>query len=643
MSYIPRILIVDDEPQVCESLKRLLKRQGYDIFTAISGKEALEILAAGSFDLILLDLIIPDMDGFQIMDHISSQSYEIFTIVITGDASIESAVKALKKGAYDYLKKPFEYEELLKRVGNALNQKKLDYEKKVIDGKLERSEERYQYLVQNSPDIIYMLDNNGKFTFINITVQQLLGYPPEELIGKHFTSIVHEEHLEKAGRFLTEKNTNSRATSNIELKLKVYDNSIMFKLFEINCSNIEFKPVEEGKKVFGTYGVARDITYRKQLEDQLQHAKKMEAIGTLAGGIAHDFNNVLMGIMGYTSLLLSEIDPGVPYYTKLKSIEQHVSSGANLTKQLLGFARGGKYDIKPANINEIIEKTSSMFGQTNKEITINCKYQKNTWVVDVDEGQIEQVLLNLYVNASQAMPKGGYIYIETENTVIIDEQHSEQLNLTTGDYIRITIRDTGIGMDREIQQRVFEPFFTTQETAKGTGLGLASVYSIVKNHGGNVTVHSKKGVGTTFTIYIPASDKSIVKEEKPSEDIIKGSETVLLVDDEPTMIDVGVEILETIGYKALTARNGIEALKIYAQNRENIDIVIIDLIMPQMGGGELYDKIKAFDPEAKILLSSGYSIDGEASKIMQRGCNGFIQKPFGIKEISQKLREILDQ
>ena len=642
LSYIPRILIVDDEPHICDSLKLLLKRQGYDIYTANSGKEAVSLLAAHSFDLLLLDMVIPDMSGYQIMDHVNTCSYDVLTIVITGNASIESAVTALRKGAYDYLKKPFEYEELLKRVGNALQNKKLALEKKIIDGKLERSEERYQYLVQNSPDIIYLLDAENNFTFVNITAQRLLGYAPDYLPGKSFASFVHEDDEKKALCFISEKKPHRSATAHIQLKLKLYEHGDKCKLFEIEHSTIELTSVEAEKKVFGTYGVARDITYRKQLEEQLHHAKKMEAIGTLAGGIAHDFNNILMGIMGYTSLILSELEPDNPYYTRLQSIEQHVRSGANLTKQLLSFARGGKYDARPANINDIIEKTSGMFGRTKKEILISCTYETGLWTVEVDAGQIEQVLLNLYVNAWQAMPEGGNIYVATENSTL-DGQQDNEADLASGNYIKITVRDTGIGMDENVRQRVFEPFFTTKGTERGTGLGLASAYGIIKNHGGNITVESKKAQGTTFILYIPASAKAVIIEEAPSGDILKGSETVLLVDDEQAMIDVGTEILEAIGYKVLTAGSGREAIKAYADNREKIDILIVDLIMPEIGGGELCKKIRALNPKAKVLLSSGYSLDGDMAEGLQGYCNGFIQKPFAIKELSQKLRGILEQ
>jgi len=650
MSYDPKILIVDDEPQICDSLKILLSRQGYEITTANSGKKALEILESSSFDILLLDMVIPDLSGFEIMDHINSSGYDLLIIVITGNASIESAVKALKKGAYDYLRKPFEYEELLRRVGNALNQQRLGYEKKIINGKLARSEERYQYLIQNSPDIIYMLDNNGNFTFVNFVVEELLGFSRLQLMGQHFTTVVHEDDIDKANRFTSGNSTCDYSSMVQELRFLSRKSEQVFRLFEIKHIAIKSKPMdsgvnkagENGRDIVGVYGVARDITYRKELESQLQQAKKMGAIGTLAGGIAHDFNNILMGIMGYTSLLLSGTDSSSSCYGKLKNIEQHVKSGADLTKQLLGFARGGNYDIRPSDIKEIVKKTSAMFARTKKEIEIQCECREDISPVEVDQTQIEQVLLNLYVNAWQAMLEGGKIYTGMKN-IELGREEALKLNLDTGKYVEIKVRDTGIGMDEEIIQRIFEPFFTTKEMGRGTGLGLASAYGIVKNHGGAISADSKKGEGSVFTIYIPASVKEVEKKDEPSETILKGSETVLLVDDEEDIVDVGAEILVSLGYQVMTAGSGAEAVKIYGENRGSIDILIIDMIMPNMSGGELYDKVREMDRDVKILLSSGYSIDGEASKVMERGCDGFIQKPFGIIELSRKIRDILDQ
>jgi len=643
MSYHPKILIVDDEPQICESLKILLARQGYQITAVNSGKKALEALAQNGFDLLLLDMVIPDLSGFEILDHINNQGYNLLVIVITGNASIESAVRALKKGAYDYLRKPFEFEELTRRVGNALNQQRLGYEKKIIDGKLARSEERYQYLVQNSPDIIYMLDKDGNFTFVNLVAEKLLGIPKAQLLGRHFTSIVHEEDIKQAERFIRGQEQNRSSAQVVEMRFLSPAKENAFKLFEVRHLSVHSKPAAAGETVeaLGGYGVARDITYRKQLEGQLHQAKKMGAIGTLAGGIAHDFNNILMGIMGYTSLVLSEIDAESPYYAKLKSIEQHVNSGADLTKQLLGFARGGNYDMRSSDINEIIQKTSDMFSRTKKEINIRCDCQEGISPVEIDQNQIEQVLLNLYMNAWQAMPGGGSLITRTRERKL-DRQKAEELNLPAGSYVEVAVRDTGTGMDAETVQRVFEPFFTTKEMGRGTGLGLASAYGIIKNHNGAVAVSSEKGVGSTFTLYIPCSGRAPERNSESSGKMLKGTETVLLVDDEKEIIEVEAEILEALGYRVLTAMNGEAAVKLFSENREQIDILIIDMIMPKMSGSEVYDRIRAMDDRVKVLLSSGYSIEGEASGVLARGCNGFIQKPFGIAEISQKIRDVLD-
>ncbi|MCP4682671.1 MAG: response regulator [Desulfobacterales bacterium] len=313
-----------------------------------------------------------------------------------------------------------------------------------------------------------------------------------------------------------------------------------------------------------------------------------------------------------------------------------------MTKQLLGFARGGKYEVKPTNLNDLIEKTSKMFGRTRKELNIFTKYEKKIWIVEVDEGQIEQVLLNLYVNAWQAMPDGGDLYLQVEN-IIFDEDYSKMYELEAGKYVKIFVTDTGLGMDEATRQRIFDPFFTTKEKGRGTGLGLASSYGIIKNHNGAITVYSVEGEGTTFNIYIPASKKEIAKEKKFSEQALKGTETILLVDDEEMIIDIGQQMLKTLGYTVLVAFGGKEAIKFYTRNQDKIGLVILDMIMPDMGGDATFNKLKEINPDIKVLLSSGYSINGKAAKILKRGCDGFIQKPFNMIKLSQKIRKILDK
>ena len=409
----------------------------------------------------------------------------------------------------------------------------------------------------------------------------------------------------------------------------------MYQIYDYPFSDVDGSPL--------VVELGIDITERKRLEAQLQQAQKMEAIGTLAGGIAHDFNNVLMAIQGYTSLMLLNADPDDFNFDHLRGVENMVQKGADLTRQLLGFARGGKYEVRPTNLNELVQKTTEMFSRTKKEIKIHQKLHKDIWAVEVDQTQIEQVLLNLYVNAWQAMPHGGDLYVETSH-VVLDEDYIKPHGVKSGKYVKVSVADTGMGMDKATQQRIFDPFFTTKEMGRGTGLGLASAYGIIKNHAGIINVYSEKERGTTFTIYLPASEQEVAaREKKATDEILTGTETILLVDDENEVLDVGQKMLEQMGYKVLLSTNGKQAIDIYSANRDDIDLVILDMIMPGLGGGEAYDRMKEVNPDVKVLLSSGYSIDGQAAEILDRGCNGFIQKPFGMKELSHELREILDK
>ncbi len=649
MAFSPKLLIVDDEPRMCESLRILFGGHGYKVYTAGSGAEVRIILEDRQFDVVLLDMVMPDTDGHQMMDLINQKNPDTEVIVITGNASLEFAIGALKRGAYDYVRKPFEFEELLTTVDNAFKQKMLKKENEIIHEKLEWSESRYRHLVENSPDIIYTLDEAGNFTFISNAAARLLCVDQQQLISKHYNTIVHEEDREKARWFFNERRTGERSTTGVELRLIASKECGAPKSYEVQHLTIELKSTgiydksvtDSSKKFLGTYGIARDISDRKRLETQLQHAQKMEAIGTLAGGIAHDFNNLLMGIQGYASLMLLKTDRGHPHFKNLNSIEQLVQNGADLTKQLLGFARDGKYDVKSTNMNELACDTLRMFGRTKKEISIYEDYEEAIWPVEVDQGQLQQVLLNIFVNAGHAMPRGGDLTLTTKN-VILAAQNAKTFGLPPARYVQTSISDTGVGIDEGTRQRIFEPFFTTKELGHGTGLGLASAYGIIQNHHGIIDVDSQVGQGTTFHIYLPASAK-VKKEEKPFfEYTHNGPETVLLVDDEDVVLKVGSQILQELGYTVLTAASGKEALEIYTANRDKIDIVVLDMIMPGMGGGETYESIKALKLDVKVLLSSGYSIMGEASAILDRGCQGFIQKPFTIKSFSEKLREILD-
>ncbi|HSO19777.1 MAG TPA: response regulator, partial [Desulfosarcina sp.] len=388
--------------------------------------------------------------------------------------------------------------------------------------------------------------------------------------------------------------------------------------------------------ISGVVIVGRDITDLRKLEGQLLHAQKMEAVGTLAGGLAHDFNNLLMGIQGRTSLMLSEADRRHPFREHLEGIEDYVKSAVDLTRQVLGFARGGKYEVKPTDLNDLIKTHNRMFGRTRKEISIRGTYAKDLWTVEADGGQIKQVLLNLYLNAWQAMPTGGELCVDTAN-VHLSEGDAQAMNLAPGRFVRVTVADTGVGMEANVMERIFDPFFTTREMGRGTGLGLASAYGIIKNHGGFISVESQAGEGSTFHVFLPASTKAVVKEPVKAQHLQQGQGTLLLVDDEKMVLDVGAAMLQRLGYTVHAAQSGEAALRLYENLGPTIDLVILDMVMPGMGGGEVFDRLKAMNPDIKVILSSGYSIEGQASDILARGCAGFIQKPFNLAQLSEKV------
>jgi two-component system, cell cycle sensor histidine kinase and response regulator CckA len=507
--------------------------------------------------------------------------------------------------------------------------------RKKAEEALLQSEERYRSLVENTQDGYFICDaQTCGFRFINQRMCDLLGYTKEEASGLTLWDVVAIEDHPAMEALIAVQKKGTQTHLAPQVYRAVRKHGAEFRA-EVSTSLVTF---EERPAL---QGLLRDITEKERLHAKLQQAQRLESVGTLAGGVAHDFNNLLMAIQGNTSLALTKISPSHPAHEKLKNITTYVQDAASLTKQLLGFARGGKYEVKATDLNKLIDKTTHMFGRTKKEITIRIHPQDAIWMVSIDRGQLEQVLLNLLVNAWQAMPKGGQIYIQTAN-VVLDTTYAKAYNVKPGSYVKTSVTDTGIGMDKAVQAKIFEPFFTTKDRSRGTGLGLASAYGIVKNHDGIINVYSEKNKGTTFTIYLPTSEKPLDNRTPAHQPPLAGNETVLLVDDEEMILSVGKEMLEVLGYHALVARSGQETLEIYLQEQEKIDLIILDMIMPEMSGGETYEQLKKINPNIKVLLASGYSLNGRASYILHCGCNGFIQKPFNIEELSHKMRDVLD-
>jgi two-component system, cell cycle sensor histidine kinase and response regulator CckA len=406
-----------------------------------------------------------------------------------------------------------------------------------------------------------------------------------------------------------------------------------------------FPLMDEWGKVANIVAMFEDLTEKKQLEEALQQAQKMESIGTLAGGIAHDFNNILGGILGYTSFIRTRMVKGDPFYRYIDIIETSARRAADLTQQLLAFARGGKYSVQPLDLNQVVKEAVQLIASTiDKKITITLKLTSDLPTIEGDGGQIIQTIVNICIKARDAMLSGGEFTIGSSLIEAADQFLQLHPGAKASRYVRLTFSDTGIGMPEEIRQRIFEPFFTTKKDQKGTGLGLAMVYGIIKNHGGFIDVDSEPGKGTTFSIYFPISGKRTSKKLKiPSIQPRRGNETILVADDEEMMRQLIVEVLDSDGYRVIPVEDGEKALDIYRQRAEEIDLVILDMVMPRMGGPEAFRQLKEINPGVKVLLSSGYSQDGQAQQIIKEGVLGFIQKPYAINELLNKIRYIIDR
>lgn len=505
-------------------------------------------------------------------------------------------------------------------------------ELKKSEASLKESEEKYRLLVENANASIFIFQEDD-FKFSNRQAMEMARRIGLSRNRKPLLQYLHADDL-RDGLINLEDRLNGREEKPHALVFRLKDTGGEAIWVELNTVNISW----EGQPA--TLNFVRDISRRKKLERRFQEAQRMESLGTLAGGIAHDFNNLLMGIQGNVSLMYLGMDSVEELNEKLKSIESCVESGSRLTKQLLGFARGGKYVVKPMDMNQIVSNSSEMFGRTRKAITIHTHFEPKLWTVMVDRSQIEQVLVNLFLNAWQAMQGSGDLQLRTDN-VYLDSAYVKPHDVPAGRYVRVSVTDCGIGMDEMIKRRIFEPFFTTHEPGRGTGLGLASAFGIIKNHNGFITVESHPGKGSTFEFFLPATDKKPEEEITPLESIETGTETILLVDDEEYIIDVGRLMLDGLGYKILTANSGQCAIDLFAEEKEKIDLVILDLVMPDIDGEAVFHEIRKIAPEIKVLFASGHYVVEQTRALLKSGCSDFLQKPFNLRQLSTKIRTIL--
>lgn len=500
-----------------------------------------------------------------------------------------------------------------------------------------------QFSVDNAGDAAFWMGPDAKFIYVNDTACSSLGYSREELLSMTVPDI--DLNLPAAAWPEHWQEVRSRGSFIVESQHRTRDGRVF--PVEITVNYLEF----EGKEYNCVF--ARDITERKEAEKekermqvQLRQAQKMEAVGTLAGGIAHDFNNLLQAVQGYAQLLLLRKDGDDDGQRELQQIVRAATRGAELTQQLLTFSRKIESELQPIDFNREVENVRLLLERTiPKMIEVEFRLAEDLKMVNADPGQVEQILVNLAVNGKDAMPDGGKLIVETAN-VILDQDYCKIHRVANpGNYVQLTVTDTGHGIDKMTIEHIFEPFYTTKETGKGTGLGLATVYGIVKSHNGHIVCYSEPDEGTTFKIYLPTIDST--EEARKAEEHMSapegGSETILLVDDEEPIRSLGTQILEEFGYTVLTAADGESALQLYSEEQKKIDLVILDLIMPGMGGKLCLVELLKINLKAKVTIASGYSPDGPTREILKNEAKGFISKPYDLRQMLKVVREVLDK
>jgi PAS domain S-box-containing protein len=634
----PAILVVEDDEGLRHLIQNKLERNNFKVTQATSGKNAVVHAMKDPNLLLLLDFRLRDMTGGEVIDHLKTMGYNLPFVIMTGNGDERIAVEMMKMGARDYLVKDKGFLDVLPQVmDQVINQ--LITEKKLaeMEKRLRESENRFRMLFNSGTDaiLVHELDNSqpGNFLEANDIACQRLGYTREEMFR------MTPENIEASDGDI---DINSIRDSLLTHKHVLYEILHVTKAgkkipVEINSHLIDL----DGKPA--VLSISRDITERKHLEAQLRQAHKMEAIGKLAGGVAHDFNNLLTAIMGYSELMLVKMDPDNPFREGVKEIKKAGERAASLTQQLLAFSRKQMLKPKLMDLNSVVIGIEKMLKRIiGENITLICEPEPDLWQIRADPGQVEQIILNLAVNSSEAMPKSGELIIKTENK-LIDEHYSNLIpDSRPGPFVCLTFTDTGEGMDKEILQHIFEPFFTTKKV--GTGLGLSVVYGIIKQHNGWVNVYSEPGKGTTFNIYFPLAVSSTgenVEERLSLKDLQGNLEKILFIEDEEGVRKITAKALRDYGYDVVEAVTAREALELFEKDSEAFSMVFSDIVLADKTGIELVESIQSIKPGVKILLTSGYADKKSRwSDVNEKGFP-FLQKPYSLADLLKSIREVL--
>ncbi len=642
MEHRPRILIVEDDEGARRTLTFILERKGYDVVTATTAQEALERadggarLPHGRFNVGLLDIRLPDGKGVDLVMPLRERHPGMELIMVTGYASMETAIRALNDGAIAYITKPLNMDEVLAEVRKILEKQRLTAEKQRAEEALRESEEKYRTILDTIEDGYYEVDLTGRFTFFNDALPELLGYPDEKLMGMDNRQYMDEENAREVYEtFNTVYLTRQPAKA---FDWEVIREDGRRRVVEASVSLMQ----DAAGEPVGFRGIVRDVTERKRAEEQMHQQERLAAVGRLAGGIAHDFNNFLSTIRLYGDMILRDEDLPPRLVSASETIIAESKRATDLVRQILDFSRRSSMEVQTVDLVSFLGEVCDILQTTLPEsIRLTTETESEACLVDADPTRIQQVVMNLAINARDAMPEGGDLQIALSKMVVAADEDAPAVGMGSGEWACLAVSDTGTGMTEEVRTQIFEPFFTTKEPGQGTGLGLAQVYGIVKQHSGYIDVETELGSGTDFFVYLPihAARRVTQKRENSSVPLGKG-EAILLVEDHEDLRAAGRQILEDLGYSALAAAHGREALEVL--KGVAVDLVVTDVVMPVMGGEALMQELSKAYPSLPVLAVTGYTVDEELSKLEEADFFDVLHKPLDTPVLAQAVRRALD-
>ncbi len=627
-----QILVVDDDLGTRETLSDILAMKNFRVAKAHDGESCLEIIQKQHVDVAILDIRLPDMDGLKLLECMKKSIPDLIAVFMTGHATVDYAQKALEQGACGFFVKPMIIDEILRVINEALEKRSLVRRYKETSAKLNN-------IISASNDAIFSTDSNGRIMQYNKTAEHIFGYSGEELVQLNIGSLLgRESEAEKSGVL--------KCHYSFDEPVEVYGRHKKGDLLALEISSGPYE--ENGKKMFSL--IIRDVSARKKheeekgkLESQLRQSHKMKAVGTMAGGIAHDFNNILAIILGNAEMAKDDIPPGNPAYHSIVEILEASHRAKNLIRQILAFSRKERVKLVPLELQLAIKETLQLLRSTIPTTVSIIQYICDDRImIMADPIQIHQLLINLCSNAVLALDEKGEITVRLQEVDLTSED-VDRYRLSPGPYAMLSVTDTGCGMDKDTMGHIFDPFYTTRETGKGTGMGLSVVHGIAKSHGGFITVDSEFGKGSVFKVFLPSTKETAVQQVEATGPLPTGTESILFLDDERSLLEIAHRVLTGLGYKVTAEISSVEALEIFKSDPDEFDLVITDQSMPHMSGTELIAEILKIRPDTSIILCTGFSTKVSEENAKELGISEFVDKPYDKKNLAKTVRKVLDE